>query len=68
MANWSASTWPKAKLKPMNEPNVPMYRNAMIQVCGSRLASRSARFSLRTCAMLSMNSAAPSAASTTSGM
>ena len=23
-ANWTWSTWPKANLKPMNEPNVPM--------------------------------------------
>jgi hypothetical protein len=23
-ANWICSTWPKAKPKPMNEPNVPM--------------------------------------------
>ena len=22
--NWTSSTWPKAKLKPMNEPKVPM--------------------------------------------
>jgi hypothetical protein len=62
------STWPKAKLNPMNEPKVPMYSSAMIQVCGSRQAARMAPRSLRTCAMLSMNRAAQAAAMTTSGM
>ena len=51
----------------MNEPKVPTYSSDMIQVCGSRAASR-APVSLRTGARLSMNSAASSAATTISGM
>ncbi len=31
-------TRPKAKLYPMNEPNVPMYSSEMVQQCGSRRA------------------------------
>ena len=52
----------------MNDPNVPMYRNAMIQVCGSRTASMAAPVSFFTGARLSMNSAAQIAATTMSGM
>jgi hypothetical protein len=66
--NWFCSTWPKANPKPMNEPKVPMYRNDMIQVCGSRVASRMARGWLRAVDRLSMSSAAPTAATTISGM
>ena len=40
----------------------------MIQVCGSRVASRMARGWLRAVVRLSMTRAAPTAASTISGM
>jgi hypothetical protein len=66
--NWFCSTCPNAKPKPMNEPNVPMYRNDMIQVCDSRVASRMARGWFLAVVRLSMTTAAPTAATTISGM
>ena len=67
-ANWTCSTCPKAKAKPMKEPNVPMYNNDTIHACGSRHASRIARFSFVACVRLSMNNEAHNAAMMMSGM
>jgi hypothetical protein len=52
----------------MNDPNVPMYRNAMIQVCQSRAASLAAPVSFFTEVRLSMKRAARTAATRMSGM
>lgn len=52
----------------MKEPNVPMYRNAMIQVWPARAASLAAPVSFFTGARLSMYSAEQTVAAMMSGM
>src|SRR5215470_19689543 len=66
--NWFCNTNPNAKLYPMNEPNVPMYRNDITHVCRCANTSFNAPVSLRAVVRLSMNNAATTAASTINGM
>src|SRR5262249_56987629 len=51
--NWFCNTNPNAKLYPMNEPNVPMYRNDITHVCGCRNTSFNALLSFRAVLRLS---------------